>query len=316
MRALVAGWFSFEQMGATAGDLLARDLVVEWLTGAGHESDIATAAPFSGGVDWTEVDPRTYDLVVFVCGPFGNGWPVTDFLARFRGRHLVGIDLTMLQALEEWNPFDVLIERDSSRTANPDLTFLADPPTTPVIGVVRVHAQQEYGDRGRHQAVDEAIDRLLDGVDAACVPIDTRLDQNATGLRTPGQVESLIARMDAVITTRLHGLVLSLKNGVPALVIDPVAGGGKVLRQASTVGWPHVFTPDSLDGDRLRAALTAVLQPDARAEARICAERAKERVAELRRCFIEDIHRGREESPCERSSRVEPASSGRTWWRP
>ena len=31
MKTLVAGWFSFEQMGASAGDLLARDLVCEWL---------------------------------------------------------------------------------------------------------------------------------------------------------------------------------------------------------------------------------------------------------------------------------------------
>jgi Polysaccharide pyruvyl transferase len=288
VKALVAGWFSFEQMGATAGDLLARDLVVEWLTDAGHDSDLAIAAPFTGGVHWATVDPETYDVVVFVCGPFGNGWPVTDFLRRFEGRRLVGIDLTMLEPLEEWNPFDLLIERDSNHAVNPDITFLAHPPTTPVIGVVRVHPQEEYGDRGRHRAVDEAIDRLLDGIDAARVPIDTRLDQNATGLRAPGEVESLIAKMDVVITTRLHGTVLSLKNGVPPLVIDPIAGGGKVLKQAATLGWPYVFTADSLDDNQLRTALATILKPEARADALACAARARDRAVQLRRRFIDN----------------------------
>jgi len=47
------------------------------------------------------------------------------------------------------------------------------------------------------------------------VHIDTRLDVNSTGLRTPREVESPITRMDVVLTTRLHATGLSIKNGVP-----------------------------------------------------------------------------------------------------
>ncbi|PYV07534.1 MAG: polysaccharide pyruvyl transferase family protein, partial [Acidobacteria bacterium] len=82
MRALVAGWFSFEGMGATAGDLLVRDVVCEWLNRAGCPYDLALAKPFPGGVDWQTADAGAYSHVVFVCGPFGNGWPVTEFLSR------------------------------------------------------------------------------------------------------------------------------------------------------------------------------------------------------------------------------------------
>ena len=57
MVVLVTGWFSFEQMGATAGDLLVRDLVCEWLECAGLSCDVPLAPPFSGGVDWRSVDP-------------------------------------------------------------------------------------------------------------------------------------------------------------------------------------------------------------------------------------------------------------------
>src|SRR5436305_1693050 len=38
VKALVTGWFSFEQMGASAGDLLARDVACKWLRDAGRET--------------------------------------------------------------------------------------------------------------------------------------------------------------------------------------------------------------------------------------------------------------------------------------
>src|SRR6185369_5990869 len=99
----------------------------------------------------------------------------------------------------------------------------------------------------------------LAGTRAAVVPIDTRLDANATGLRGPAEVEAAIARMDAVVTTRLHGMVLALKNGVPALVIDPIPGGAKIARQAAAIGWRSVLVVDALDDDALRRELAYCL---------------------------------------------------------
>src|SRR5688500_12379248 len=100
-KVLVAGWFSFPQMGATAGDLMARDVACEWLIAAGLSYDVAVAPPFGPGVDWRTVDPASYSHVLFVCGPFGNGTPIIEFLERFHGRILVGLNLTMLQRLDE-----------------------------------------------------------------------------------------------------------------------------------------------------------------------------------------------------------------------
>jgi hypothetical protein len=100
MRTLVAGWFSFEQMGATAGDLMARDVACDWLERVGHSYDVALASPFFGGVDWRAVDPKSYSRVVFVCGPFGNGWPITEFLPRFAGCRFVSLNLSMLEPLD------------------------------------------------------------------------------------------------------------------------------------------------------------------------------------------------------------------------
>ncbi len=60
MKALVAGWFSFEKCNVTAGDLMARDLACEWVERAGYPYDVALVPPFTGGVDWHSVDPNTY----------------------------------------------------------------------------------------------------------------------------------------------------------------------------------------------------------------------------------------------------------------
>jgi hypothetical protein len=290
VKTLVAGWFSFEGMGATAGDLIARDLVCEWLVTAGRKFDVALAAPFSSGVDWQEADPDSYDEVVFVCGPFGNGWPVTDFLARFAGRRLVGVNLSMLQPLDEWNPFDVLIERDSSRTARPDVTLLGQTARVPVAGIVLVHEQTEYAG-AMHAAANDAIGRLGASREMAVVAIDTRLDLNGTGLCTAAEVESLIARMDVVLTTRLHGMVLAIRNGVPPLVIDPIAGGRKVMAQANALGWKVTFTADNIDDQQLQQALAYCLSDEGRSEVARVRQRATRTIGEVRDDFIAAMSR-------------------------
>jgi polysaccharide pyruvyl transferase len=287
----VAGWFSFERMGATAGDLLARDVVCRWLRERGVPYDVALAPPFRGGVDWRAVDPRDYRHVVFVCGPFGDGWPLTEFLPRFAGCRLIGLNLSMLQPLDDWNPFDLLIERDSSRAARPDLAFLSERPLVPVAGLVRVHPQEEYGGRSAHEEAEGLVDALLASAGLAVIPIDTRLDENATGLETPAEVESAIARVDVVVTTRLHGLVLALKNGVPALAVDPIRGGAKICRQAGALGWPYAFAVDTVSPAALREGLEQCLRPEAAAQAAAVAARGRAALAPVRDAFLAELTR-------------------------
>ena len=76
--------------------------------------------------------------------------------------------------------------------------------------------------------------------------------------------------MESVITTRLHGMVLALKNGVPAIAIDPEDGGFKIRRQAEEIGWPVVHTVDRLDPAAWNASLAFCLTEDARALAVSC----------------------------------------------
>jgi polysaccharide pyruvyl transferase WcaK-like protein len=154
-----------------------------------------------------------------------------------------------------------------------------------VAGIILVHRQNEYK-RGMHDAANAAIARLVETQHVSTVNIDTRLDVNGTGLRTPAEVESLIARMDVVITTRLHGMVLALKNGVPALVVDPIAGGAKIQTQAQRIGWSVFFTANSLSDGAMREAYEYCLTDSARQEARSCSQRAAEVVEQVREEFV------------------------------
>lgn len=320
-RTLVAGWFSFEGLGATAGDLLARDVVAAWLDEAGEIYDVANAAPFEGGIDWRRVGPDAYGRLVFVCGPFyvrrrlvrllslpavnalNRAQPALRRLGldphrhialellvrRFGHARLVGVDVSILGgAAGAEQPFDRLWARDGAGQSRPDLVFLSPGDRVPVVGLVFVERQREYGSEGRHDRAEAALRALAEEIGAACVSIDTRLDV-PNPLRSPAQIESAIARMDVVLTTRLHGMVLALKNGVPAVVVDPIAGGAKVLAQARELGWPHVFTADQADRSALREALGQCLGAEARAQAAASAERARELLEEVRLGFLDEL---------------------------
>jgi hypothetical protein len=287
-RTLVAGWFSianFGRSGATAGDLQALELVRNWLLEAGRPFDVAAIPEFPGGVDWTRVPPKHYDQLLLVCGPFMPQQPrFAKLLRRFAHCRLLGLNLSILDAADA-RRFSWLVERDGPDGTRPDVTFLDRGRLVPVVGVVRAPRQPEYGLRGRHPEADMAIDRLLESSAVVRLDIDTRLVPNPLGLRSPEEIESLIARLDVVVSTRLHAMVHALKHGVPVLAIDPIARGGKVLAQARSIGWPIVFSADTLDDAQLRRALEYCATPEARAVAQECAARAREGASEVERRF-------------------------------
>jgi hypothetical protein len=287
MKILVAGWFSFENCGATAGDILCRDLVCGWLREESYGFDVACVAPFDGDVDWRHVDPADYSHVIFVCGPFIKDWPGTEFLARFSGRRMMGLNLSMIAPLGRWNPFDVLWERDSDLRVRPDLTFSCAARPAPVAGLILVKPQHEYGGRGRHEHVNEQIRQVLSELDIAIVPIDTMIEWNSGGLRSVSQIDSLIGRMDFVITTRLHGMVLALRQGVPAVVVDPIAGGAKITAQAEMIGWKLATGADALSAEWLRQAVHEAQTQQLRHAARTCSALAVEATDTVRTELLE-----------------------------
>lgn len=262
-RTLLTGWFSFLHGETTAGDVLALRHVQARLDQLDVPYDTAWSPGYRprGPETWPEdrstrreplglddVDPADYSDLLFVCGPL-HGGQVADLHRRFAHCHRVAVGTS---ALTPGDPavagFHRVLARDGplAEEERLDLAASAPPvPPVPVTGVVLTHGQREYGDRRRHGPVAETVTDWLAEQDCARVELDTRLDagdwRHAT---TSGQFLSVLERLDLVVTDRLHGLVLALRSGVPALAVDPVDGGAKVSAQARACRWPALLTAD------------------------------------------------------------------------
>lgn len=284
---LLAGWFSFEHGHATGGDILAMEVAVQWIQEAGFSSfDIAFALPFKGGVNWREVNPLIYSHVIFVCGPFEKNLYEAEFLSTFRHSKLIGLNLSMPIPLHQWNPFDLLYERNSSREVRPDMVFLSERAKVPVVGICLVETYPGAMDA----EANIAIQRLINNKEAAVIYIDTRLDENSTNLRTAAEIETMIARVDLLVTTRLHGAVMAIKNGVPVVPIDPEKGGAKIVAQMTKIGWPLVFTADVLDEQKLSDAFDYCLTPEARERAKACYQYSVNELSITKKDFIRELN--------------------------
>jgi hypothetical protein len=70
----------------------------------------------------------------------------------------------------------------------------------------------------------------------------------------------------------MHGFVLALRAGVPAVALDPIAGGAKVAAQAAALDWPAACTVDEASVPALAELLDWCLTDEARAGAAACSQ--------------------------------------------
>lgn len=276
-RALLLGHFS------TVGDIQCLDLVERRVRQAGMPYDVAAfesevRSAIKGSIKPEIADPDSYSHLVIICGPYWESFLAHRAfdIARYRHCKRIGINITMIDPLAQWKPFDVLLERDSEVTARPDLTFLVETDSVPVVGRCIIRQQEEYGVRQRHSAVISSIDSIIERRGYPVIDIDTRWPKqcNDGGLGSPAAVSSLIKRVDVLITNRLHGLVFALRNGVPALAVDSVAGGDKLTTQARVIGWPVCLQAEQATPEAMDAALDWCLGDAANNTIRRCQKKA------------------------------------------
>jgi Polysaccharide pyruvyl transferase len=246
VRVLLTGWFSFIHGEVTAGDVLVLDAVSSALRSAGICYDTAWSPVFrSGGLRLEDASPEQYTHLIFACGPV-HGEQVAALHSRFASCRRIAVGVTVIDRTHpEVTGFDLVLARDGPGSAPLRDLAVAAPSAAwskPVTGVILATGQGEYGERRRHEVVNSQLTGWLAAKDCAPVPMDTRLDSSDWRLcSTARAFMSLVSRLDVVVTTRLHGLVLALQAGVPALAVDPVEGGGKVTAQAIAWDWPCVL---------------------------------------------------------------------------
>jgi hypothetical protein len=277
-RALLLGHFS------TVGDIQCLEFVRRCLANAGLGYDIAAfgadvRSELKSSISPAMAEPRSYTHLIIVCGPCWPGLLQNHNFDIDQYRHCkrIGINLTMVEPLARWNPFDVLLERDSDAATRPDLTFMVGTEKLPVLGRCLIKHQHEYGARQRHSKVIGSINDFIERRGLPVFDIDTRWPRasNASGIASPAGVSALVGVVDTLITNRLHGLVFALRNGVPVIAVDSVAGGDKVSAQARTLEWPVCLQADEATPEAMDAALNWCLTSDARAAVLHSRERAQ-----------------------------------------
>lgn len=241
-RVLVTGWFSFLHGEATAGDVGAAETVCAALRATGVPHDVAWSPVFRPeGIDLRAAQGRDYSALVFVCGPLA-GEQLRELHRRFAHCRRVAVGVSVVDPEDlAYLGFHVVLPRDGvGARSQRDLAHGAPPGREPpVVGVCAAPRQPEYGVSGAHERIHESLGGWLVTKDCARMPLDTRLDRTDwMHCADPAQFDALVRRTDLVVTTRLHGLVLALRNGVPALAVDPVVEGAKVADQGRAWDWP------------------------------------------------------------------------------
>lgn len=269
-RALLTGHFS------TIGDIESLEIIQAWLDEIDIPYDVApffesVHAQMPGTCNPTQVDPGAYSHLVMICGPVWKEQLAKlefDF-SRFSQCVRIGVNVTLL---ETWNPFDVLLERDSDRVTRPDLTLFAETGSATVVGRCLAYKQSSYAGREEHEQAWKLFDNLIRKHDFAAIDIDTRWYLDKNGLRSPAHFISAVRRIDLLLTNRLHGMVYALKAGVPVIVIDAVRGGAKVSAQADAIGWPQCIPIERAVPERLDTAVEWCFSPRAQEVIRSCRE--------------------------------------------
>ncbi|MGP3969923.1 polysaccharide pyruvyl transferase family protein [Streptomyces sp. 6N223] len=252
-RALVSGWFSFLEGEATAGDVLALRRVEQVLSELGVAYDVAFSPRFlPGGLTLDEAEPGDYALLLFVCGPL-HGAQLARLHRRFARCRRIAVGTSVIDPADPAvTGFHAVLARDGPDGRPPGRDLALRGPGAgrrPVVGLLLTHGQREYGERRLHEAVAETVTAWLARAPCAPVVLETRLDERDGRLcRTADELLSALSRLDAVVTDRLHGLVLALRVGVPPIAVDPVRGGAKVTAQARACGWPALVPGERADG--------------------------------------------------------------------
>lgn len=254
----IASWATLGTRHATIGDLLAVDVVREALRAAGLETVLLThpsaadagssmqrnsaAAPrvwVSGPVDLSYVKQRA------ILGERGSGWWISNATL------IENFEMRTLEA-------DVSTARDGpGLPTKGDFAILAPRTRPPRIAAVllRGHQPEYRQSESVHQQVADAVGDALR--EAKCFPVrlDTMPPLGLSAAEAAAGLEALLAEADVVITSRLHGIIHSVRAGKVPIVIDEIAAGGKVSACGKEFGL-DILRPGPQLAGQLIAALS------------------------------------------------------------
>jgi Polysaccharide pyruvyl transferase len=209
-----------------------------------------------------DIDPQSYKVCVFICGPLPTDWPEGEArLLAFGNASRLAVGTTLSKPSSR-SPaervFHGFLARDGFQTRWMDLSLSCDWPIALQVrnaGKVALclRGTEPYFEGDDASAPVEALIELavrrkgFDVVRLSTVAADSETDWI--------DLDAQFGRPAAVVTTRLHGCLLSLRHGTPFIAVDQIVGGKKVRAINEQIGWPLSFSAEDLSLGRLEEAL-------------------------------------------------------------
>jgi hypothetical protein len=276
-RAAILWWGSFPYGQVTIGDYMSVVALCDALTRRGIAFDIvrreAAFEPIPSIAEYSSkersFDPETapeYAACAFVCGPLPSEWPDgrARLLAFSNARRIaVGASLGTEQGREHaLRTFHTLLCRDGFGRAWMDMSLACNWPANlrhqrEGIAVCWRGHEAFYGEICANAPVEAIAAALLDAEKRTAKSITTDIKAWPSDIHT---LDRQFGDFDTMLTTRLHGTLLCLRNRTPFVSVDQQIGGGKVTAVARAVQWPLAIGVESLSFVKLRKLLHAALQ--------------------------------------------------------
>ena len=274
-RRLLVTWYGSFKGHGTVGDLRSLESTVTHLVGTGHQLFHATASemefPGATRVQWQDASPEHFDGVIFVCGPILKFHRETNALfTRFVDRPSLALGVSLLPRDDDGyaNPFDVTLARQGGDRPYGDVAIVAPPAkarprscTSLKIGLALRGAQYEYGEERCLWRETEALARSAASAAASArggVVVDIENHLARSNLTADG-IEAIYADCDLILTSRFHGAITALRQGVPFVAIDHINGGAKVFDLLAPLGLKHVYKINDLTADTRHDAVSELL---------------------------------------------------------
>ncbi|MGN6645531.1 MAG: capsular polysaccharide synthesis protein [Cytophaga sp.] len=288
MKILVTWYGSFKNNG-TIGDYLAVKSLTHFLDKKKYDFDCACYKHFDGLkgniVSLDAINDKEYTVIIFCCGPILKVHEnLNKLFSRFETITKIGVGVSLFPKdhFNYYNPFDFVLAREHGEKTFEDIAILAKKNLQhkkqirkiPKVGLILRNNQTEYGlENCKWEQANSILLELAQFItknakktlfsslwyffNKRIIFIDNHLE--TSGL-TPIEIESLYNDCDIILTTRFHGAMLSIRNGIPVIAIDQILSGGKVFNMIHETGYPFVWKVNEITSEGLEQISTMLLQ--------------------------------------------------------
>jgi len=255
----LCGWFSLEKGQATSGDILCLNEVSSWLKQWKFEFEIIYAKKV-GGRGYKDYNRDFFATQIFICGPIDGKYEVQkELFDWFLGSWYFWSN-SIINRIDSMHSQNSII-RDGIEPIYPDFSFLQPTLNVPFVITIFRDAQKEYGvNNCLHNTVSSIVNNVLNEGNYFHETISTELNCSWQEMLMKSMaIEKFISCADLVITTRLHGLIHSLRSGRMAIAIDQIRDGAKLATLCNQIEYPYFILAEDLTKEWLKESIEKIL---------------------------------------------------------